>query len=68
MKINWYAWSVLPIFKLIQETGSIDDEEMRKVFNLGIGLIAVISKETASLLKLHHSEKRIEFYEIGEVV
>jgi phosphoribosylformylglycinamidine cyclo-ligase len=37
-----------PIFKLIQQTGRISNEEMHKVFNCGIGLIAVISKEDKS--------------------
>ncbi len=44
LKVDWNAWDLLPIFKLIQQTGNIDDEEMRKVFNLGIGLIAVVNK------------------------
>ena len=42
--INWSAWNIPPIFNLIQQTGSIPDEEMRKVFNLGIGLIAIVGK------------------------
>ncbi len=44
LKINWDAWEVPNLFKLIQKTGSITDEEMREVFNIGIGLIAVVSK------------------------
>jgi phosphoribosylformylglycinamidine cyclo-ligase len=44
LSINWTAWEVPPVFRLIQETGSIADEEMRKVFNLGIGLIAIVDK------------------------
>ena len=44
LKINWEAWELPGIFKLIQSTGKISDEEMRKVFNIGIGLIAVIDK------------------------
>lgn len=44
IKINWSAWSTPPIFKLIQQAGSISDDEMRKVFNLGIGLIAIVNK------------------------
>ncbi|NJD21178.1 MAG: phosphoribosylformylglycinamidine cyclo-ligase [Melioribacter sp.] len=44
LKINWSAWEVLPIFKLIQQTGKVADEEMREVFNLGIGLIAIVDK------------------------
>jgi phosphoribosylformylglycinamidine cyclo-ligase len=44
LKINWDKWEVPPIFRLIQSTGNISDEEMRKVFNMGIGLIAVVDK------------------------
>ncbi len=40
--IDWAAWEVPTIFKIIQKTGQISDEEMRHVFNLGIGLIAVV--------------------------
>lgn len=43
--IHWGNWEIPAIFKLIQQTGNISNEEMRKVFNCGIGLIAVISKE-----------------------
>jgi phosphoribosylformylglycinamidine cyclo-ligase len=44
MTVDWNAWEMLPIFELIKETGKIDDEEMRMVFNLGIGLIAIVDK------------------------
>ena len=45
LKIDWNAWEVPNLFKLIQKSGSISDDEMREVFNLGIGLIAVVSKD-----------------------
>ncbi|MDR3627358.1 MAG: phosphoribosylformylglycinamidine cyclo-ligase [Ignavibacteriaceae bacterium] len=48
LNINWSAWKLPAIFKLIQSTGNIPDEEMRKVFNIGIGLIAVINKNDAA--------------------
>ncbi len=38
LKIDWSKWEVPPIFKLIQDAGDISDEEMREVFNMGIGL------------------------------
>lgn len=44
LDINWKAWELPAIFKLIAETGKISDEEMRKVFNLGIGLVAIVSE------------------------
>lgn len=45
LHIDWDSWEVPALFQLIQSAGSIPDDEMRKVFNLGIGLIAVINKE-----------------------
>ena len=37
------TWEVPPIFPWIQETGEVDDEEMLRVFNLGVGMIAVVA-------------------------
>ncbi|MFA6596205.1 MAG: phosphoribosylformylglycinamidine cyclo-ligase [Ignavibacteriaceae bacterium] len=45
LKIDWNAWEVPNLFKLIQKSGSISDEEMRAAFNIGIGLIAVVAKD-----------------------
>lgn len=67
LKINWNVWDILPIFKLIQEVGKITDEEMREVFNLGIGLIAIVDKKNVdTVLKISESagEKGIV---IGEI-
>ncbi len=46
--IDWNAWEQPDIFKLIQNTGGITDEEMRRVFNLGIGLIAICDEQNFS--------------------
>jgi len=46
LDIDWNAWSVPPIFSLIQETG-IADDEMRKVFNMGVGMIAIVAADRA---------------------
>lgn len=44
MNIDWSSWERLPIFDLIQKTGNIDEEEMRHVFNLGIGMILIVDE------------------------
>jgi phosphoribosylformylglycinamidine cyclo-ligase len=44
IKVDWNGWEVPPIFQLIKETGKIADDEMRQVFNMGIGLIAIVDK------------------------
>jgi phosphoribosylformylglycinamidine cyclo-ligase len=68
MKIDWLSWERDPIFKLIKETGKIDEQEMRKVFNLGIGLVIIINKfdvsEVTSYLKLIKEKHFI----IGEII
>ena len=67
LNIDWNSWKIPPIFKLIQETGNISDEEMRAVFNLGIGLVAVVSKkETEKVFKISNSLKEKAII-IGEV-
>lgn len=45
LDIDWNSWENLPIFELIQKTGNISDEEMRKAFNLGIGMILITRPE-----------------------
>jgi phosphoribosylformylglycinamidine cyclo-ligase len=42
--INTASWKVPPIFRLIQRGGDIAKEEMYQVFNMGIGMVLVVSK------------------------
>jgi phosphoribosylformylglycinamidine cyclo-ligase len=44
LKIDWKSWTPLEIFHLIQHIGQVPEEEMRRVFNLGIGFIFIIDK------------------------
>jgi phosphoribosylformylglycinamidine cyclo-ligase len=39
--IDTSAWEVPPIFKMLQRGGNVDREEMYKVFNMGIGMVAI---------------------------
>ena len=40
--IDWTAWEPPAIFKLIQQVGEVPEEDMRRTFNMGIGLIAIV--------------------------
>lgn len=44
MDINWGSWQMPPIFDVIRKAGNIAEEEMRHVFNLGIGIIAIVAE------------------------
>ena len=41
------AWTVPPIFRLIQQKGGIGRDEMYRVFNMGIGMVIIASAENA---------------------
>lgn len=44
MNIDWNAWERPEIFKLIQKEGEVPEEDMRRAFNLGVGLIIIVDK------------------------
>jgi phosphoribosylformylglycinamidine cyclo-ligase len=39
------SWPILPIFRIIQEGGAIDEAEMFRVFNMGIGMMIIVSEQ-----------------------
>jgi phosphoribosylformylglycinamidine cyclo-ligase len=60
VELDASAWPVLPIFTLLQERGGVDIDEMRRVFNLGIGMIAVVDSIAAGqLAALEEAPRRI---------
>ena len=63
--IRLNSWQVSPLWKLIQETGNIPTEEMYRVFNMGIGMIAIVDKSIAADLQSSTSEP---IFIIGELV
>ncbi|XP_031131208.1 phosphoribosylformylglycinamidine cyclo-ligase, chloroplastic/mitochondrial-like [Ipomoea triloba] len=61
------SWVVPPLFKWIQEAGKIEDAEMRRTFNMGIGMVLVVSPDTALRILGDVCESSKAFC-IGEVV
>ncbi len=68
LKIEWETWEMPAVFKLIQQTGNISFEEMRYVFNLGIGLIAIISPGDENKIISLSNEINEHPVKIGEVI
>jgi len=68
LKVNWEAWEQPAIFKLIRKTGNVPVEDMRKTFNLGIGLIAVVDKKVTGEVTERSKDYGEEATVIGEVV
>jgi phosphoribosylformylglycinamidine cyclo-ligase len=57
------SWKVLPIFEMIQNQGDIGEQEMYRVFNMGIGMVLFCSPGEASKLLAALPESKL----IGEV-
>lgn len=65
--IDRSTWDIPPIFRLLQEAGGIKTEEMDRVFNMGIGMIAIAEKKQAASLILSAREKGGDAWVIGEI-
>lgn len=68
LKVDWNSWEWLPIFKYIQKLGKISDNEMGRVFNLGIGLILVVDKTAVDDFIQELKNQGEEPTIIGEIV
>jgi phosphoribosylformylglycinamidine cyclo-ligase len=55
-RIRRGSWEVPPLFRLIQRGGRVADEEMFRTFNMGVGMIVVVSP--ADLHEVEHSLER----------
>jgi phosphoribosylformylglycinamidine cyclo-ligase len=47
-KINRRSWEPLPIFRMIQAMGRIEDAEMYRAFNMGIGMVLIVQQEDSA--------------------
>jgi phosphoribosylformylglycinamidine cyclo-ligase len=47
LQIHYGSWPEPPIFNLIRRLGPVEEPEMRRVFNLGVGLAIVLSPDDA---------------------
>lgn len=59
---------ILPIFKLIQESGGISDRDMFNTFNMGIGMTLVAKPENVVQILEILDDYKLSAYEIGRVI
>lgn len=65
-QINKGSWPILPVFKLMQSIGNLEESEMYKAFNMGIGMIFIIDPKDRRALK-NHLLQYTDSYLIGSV-
>jgi phosphoribosylformylglycinamidine cyclo-ligase len=65
--VNSASWKLPPLFKLLQEGGKVATEEMRDVFNLGVGLIAALPAKEVDAAQSAARAAGIETWVCGEI-
>ncbi|HZW07505.1 MAG TPA: AIR synthase-related protein, partial [Phycisphaerales bacterium] len=65
--IDTKSWPVPPVFKFLQEQGGVEEAEMRRVFNMGIGYCLVVRPAFASAIKDHLKKLGEKVYQIGVI-
>ncbi len=62
------GWEVPPVFQVIQELGNICDKEMYRVFNMGIGMTAIVAPGDVDKVMALSREAGIGSFVVGEIV
>ncbi len=62
------TWPVLPIFELMRQIGNIPEDDYRRTFNLGIGMIFIVGKRDLAKAEKLLDRAGEPHYAIGEVV
>jgi phosphoribosylformylglycinamidine cyclo-ligase len=62
------SWTAPPVFGWLQRLGEIDDAEMQRVFNMGLGLVLVVSPYYADSIRHQLADSGLASWPIGQIV
>lgn len=68
IEVDDQCWPVPPVFRWLQRLGGVEDAEMARVFNMGVGLVMIVSPHFAESIQAQLAEKGLESWPIGRVV
>ena len=68
LDINWSSWERPDLFKIIQEIGDVPEDDMRRTFNCGIGMVIIISKNYFDQFTTNLDELNERWYLLGTVI
>ncbi|KAG1694716.1 Phosphoribosylformylglycinamidine cyclo-ligase [Nymphon striatum] len=65
--IDLNSWEKPAVFDWLQEQGNIEEQEMLRTFNCGIGMVAVVDKDDAESIQQHFTDSGINNWVIGSI-
>jgi phosphoribosylformylglycinamidine cyclo-ligase len=66
--VNRSTWRPAPIFDLVQRKGRIEDMEMESTFNMGVGMIAIVSAADCDRSLAFLRGRGIDAWQLGEII
>ncbi|MEX2295651.1 MAG: phosphoribosylformylglycinamidine cyclo-ligase [Gemmatimonadota bacterium] len=66
-KVERGSWTVPPLFEALQSLGLVEDEEMLRVFNMGVGMIAIVGPEGSGAILARLRDRGEAAWILGEV-
>jgi len=66
-RVERSAWEVPPIFQVLQDAGGVDAAEMLRVFNMGLGMIAVVPSAGVEPVRRQAESVGVKTWMVGEI-
>ncbi len=67
-EVDRSSWEVPAVFRTLQEGGGVGEEEMDRVFNMGVGMIAVVNPSDAGAVEAAAAEAGVPSWALGSIV
>lgn len=67
LDVEWDAWPEPLIFDLIRREGQVPEEDMRRTFNLGLGLVLIVAPDAVERVMADLKSRKENAYIIGKV-
>jgi phosphoribosylaminoimidazole (AIR) synthetase len=68
VEIRTESWPSQPIFEYLRKLGNVPDDDYRRTFNLGIGMVLVIAENKIGFVSQILKKLGEPFYQIGQVI
>ena len=62
------AWPIPGLFRMLEEAGGVDEDEMYRVFNMGLGMIAIVAPSSEGRVREAAVRAGVDTWMVGEVV
>ncbi|TQM17621.1 phosphoribosylformylglycinamidine cyclo-ligase [Pseudoxanthomonas sp. 3HH-4] len=68
LQIDASAWTLPPVFDWLQREGAVENTEMWRTFNCGIGFVLVVAPDQLAAVQSDLARLHLTHWQIGEVV